>query len=747
MREQLKFLEPVQRWDEAIPLGNGRVGCLIWGTAQALRFGLDRTDIWDLSVPKNTDAPEFTYQNLVRLAHAGDTAEIRRIFDAPYQYPAPTKLPAGGLVMCFRQAASVASSLDIERAQANLLVGVGERRIKMEAICHAVNGTGMIRVEAPRQAFSAELQNPQYGCAEETQVWTYDPDQREISQGSLKNLHYPPVKKERRSVSDTLELLRYIQPAAAGFSYGVIAAIRQTQESTLIFWRIISSRDGEDWIAENERLLCEQILQGYEAHVRTHREWWSAYWEKSSVKLPDVLAKRQWDMTNYLFASCSRKGCYPMPLQGVWTADDGCLPPWKGDYHNDLNTQLCYSHFFKANHLKEGESFLDFLWRLRPEAARFAKEFYGTDGICLPGVMTIDGKPLGGWPMYSLSPTQQIWLCQSFDLYYQYTGDRRFLAERAWVYLRETALCITELLQLGEDGKYYLPVSSSPEIHDDEAKAWVTPNSNYDLALLRYLYQCLTDYAKELGLEKERLRWEQILERLPELAVDERGVLLLAPDEALRESHRHLSNAMAICPLRLIGYETPEDRRIVDAVIADYERLGTGMWVGFSFCWMSHLYAVQGNGEGAWEQLRIFWESFCSVNGFHLNGDYKNRGYSSFHYRPFTLEANMYAADALQEMLLQTQEGRIRLFPAVPQEWKKKGLAFTGFRAVGGIIVSAGMESGRIGFLELTADREQEVVVEASCLKEGMRVRLSAGKTWKWRSCERSGDMIECSQM
>ena len=142
-----------------------------------------------------------------------------------------------------------------------------------------------------------------------------------------------------------------------------------------------------------------------------------------------------------------------------------------------------------------------------------------------------------------------------------------------------------------------------------------------------------------------------------------------------------------------------------------------------------------------------FWESFCSVNGFHLNGDYKNRGYSSFHYRPFTLEANMYAADALQEMLLQTQEGRIRLFPAVPQEWKKKGLAFTGFRAVGGIIVSAGMESGRIGFLELTADREQEVVVEASCLKEGMRVRLSAGKTWKWRSCERSGDMIECSQM
>ena len=96
------------------------------------------------------------------------------------------------------------------------------------------------------------------------------------------------------------------------------------------------------------------------------------------------------------------------------------------------------------------------------------------------------------------------------------------------------------------------------------------------------------------------------------------------------------------------------------------------MWVGFSFVWMAHLYAVQGNGEGAYEQLRIFWESFCSPNGFHLNGDYKRRGYTTFHYRPFTLEANMYAADGLQEMLLQTRKGRIDLFPAVPESWKEK---------------------------------------------------------------------------
>lgn len=74
--------------------------------------------------------------------------------------------------------------------------------------------------------------------------------------------------------------------------------------------------------------------------------------------------EKQWYMTNYLFASTSREGGVPMPLQGVWTADEGTLPPWKGDYHNDLNTELSYTHYLKANHLEEGRCFLDFLWSL-----------------------------------------------------------------------------------------------------------------------------------------------------------------------------------------------------------------------------------------------------------------------------------------------------------------------------------------------------------------------------------------------
>lgn len=738
MKYQLKFGKSITKWDEAIPLGNGRIGSLIWGEPSALRFSLDRTDIWDRSVPMYTEREDFTYANLVKLAKEGKTEAIRELFDAPYQCPTPTKLPSGKLIFCFPEGEHVCSELDLETAEAKFAIISEKETCIVETLCHAVSKTGMIRVSASADSFRVKLENPEFGRRGGEEQLVYDPAHREISQGSLKKLHYPEAVKGTRSISENEEcgdvrkfkFFWFTQEVDAAFSYGIVVGKSTDTDTTEIFYRIVTSEDGEDWLQDAISALQSELSEGYEKCRLTHRKWWSEYWGKSRIKVPDPMFEKQWYLTNYLFASCSRKGEYPMPLQGVWTADDGMLPPWKGDYHNDLNTQLSYAHFYKANHLEEGESFLDFLWDKREAAQQFAEKFYQTKGICLPGVMTIDGKPLGGWPMYSLSPTHQIWLCQSFDLYYRYTWDRTFLRERAWVYFQETEQCIRGLLQKNEGGRYVLPVSSSPEIHDDEAEAWLTPNSHYDLALLRYLYETLIRFAEELG-ECPREEWTEILSCLPEFAVNEKGVLMLSPDESLEESHRHLSNALAICPLHLYRYEREDERKIIDSVIEDYERLGSGMWVGFSFAWMAHLYAIQRNGEGAYEQLRIFWDSFCSPNGFHLNGDYKRRGYTTFHYRPFTLEANMYAADGLQEMLMQTRKGQIDLFPAVPESWKEKGqeIAFEHFLGEGGILVSAKLKSGKDCQVRLEAKQEQGVCLNFAGKEQKMFLKAGEVKS------------------
>lgn len=730
MNYKIEWDDSILRWDEAVPLGSGKCGCLCWGTQKELRFSLDRTDIWERNGGWRPDG-NFTYAKLRELAEKGDTEKIREIFDAPYNQPAPTKLSPGKLLLSFsdEEEGGVSSRLELGDASAHLTVRTKQVCCGIRAWVHALRNLGILEVEAPPGIFAVRLLAPEFGVAKagELQPWRdYDEENRQISQGSTKLLCYPPAKWGEET--DGCESLRwFIQPLSDEDAYAIVVGQRGDREGTRIVWNILSSRDGSDWLEKGTADVRECLRLPVKALFEEHARWWREFWKKSSLCLPDKELERQWYMTNYLFAACSRKGYAPMPLQGVWTADDGMLPPWKGDYHHDLNTELSYSHYLKANHLEEGRCFPDFLWGLLEEGKSFAESFYGTKGCCLPAVMTIDGRPLGGWPMYSLSPTNQIWLCQSFVNYVRYTGDMDFLRERAYPYVRETGICMEGLLTEGEDGMLRLPISSSPEIHDDTADAWLTPVSNYDLALLHYLFDELDRMAAQLFLPEQE-RWRGIRRRLPELTVNEKGVLMLSPDESLEESHRHFSNAIAISPLERVVYEG-RGKEIIDAVISDYERLGTSWWVGYSFPWMAHLYAIAGKGEKAAEMLGIFRSSFCGPNGFHLNGDYKKAGYSHFTYRLFTLEGNMFAASALQEMLLQSKEGEVRLFPAVPEEWKKEGLCFSDFRCVGGLLCSASMESAGQVSWRIYAAFEQEVSVVWGSRR--VNRRLLSGETWE----------------
>ncbi len=710
----LTFKKTITKWDEGIPLGNGHLGALIWGKAEALRFSLDRADIWDLTPHPRIFEGDFTYQTMVQLVKEGKEEEIRRKFSSIYRGMTPSKLPAGKLILNLPSKGNVESSLSFGKAKADICV----EGIHMESFIHAKKQFGIVKVDLPLTAFSFSVESPGYRVGKGS---TYKIKENvRIDSASLNNLYYPaPVKETGKGYC------WFVQPVSDTFSYGVFALAKTKKDETLIAFGVGTSNEGENWQGEIKARLEEALETGYEKLLEEHCGWWEAYWDKSNISIPDQWMEHHWYLTNYLLASCSRKGGYPMQLQGLWTADNGNLPPWKGDYHHDLNTQLSYFSYLKANHLEEGECFLDFLWEMVEKGEAFARSFYGTDGMCLPSIMGLDGTPLGGWAMYSFSPVNQIWLCQFFERHYRYTGDMAFLEEKAYPYMKKTAGCILGLLE-EKDGKYYLPVSSSPEIHDDTIQAFLTPNSNYDLALMRYLFTKLTDLAKELK-NGEADKWQQILGRLPELAVNEEGIMLLSPDEELTESHRHFSHLMGIHPLRLLDYHSKEGKRLIDANIHRQEILGTGYWVGYSFSLMAEMYAISGNGNGAAWHLRTFWDSFCSPNGFHLNGDYKHHGISQFHYRPFTLEGNMCAADALQEMLLQSENGVISLFPAIPEEWQEEKVSFTHFRGEGGILVSAVLEGGKVTELSFENDSVEEIRIWDSPYLENM------AREQKWR--------------
>ncbi len=161
------------------------------------------------------------------------------------------------------------------------------------------------------------------------------------------------------------------------------------------------------------------------------------------------------------------------------------------------------------------------------------------------------------------------------------------------------------------------------------------------------------------------------------------------------ESHRHFSHAMAIHPLGLLDYSQGEEsQQIINATLKRMQEVGPDWWCGYSYSWFGNMKARAFDGEGAAQALKTFAECFCLPNTFHANGDQTNSGKSKFTYRPFTLEGNFAFASGIQEMLMQSHTGVIRIFPAVPASWQD--ISFQDLRAMGAFLVSAEQKGGKV---------------------------------------------------
>jgi alpha-L-fucosidase 2 len=181
---------------------------------------------------------------------------------------------------------------------------------------------------------------------------------------------------------------------------------------------------------------------------------------------------------------------------------------------------------------------------------------------------------------------------------------------------------------------------------------------------------------------------------------------------------------MAIHPLGLVHVEGGErDRRMIDASFRELDRLGTSQWTGYTFSWMAAMRARAGRGDEALRYLRDYVESFIVRNGFHVNGEQTRKGLSDLHYRPFTLEGNFAAAQAVHEMLLQSWGGVVRVFPAVPRQWSEAG--FADLRAEGGFAVSAERRDRRTQRVVIRSTASGRQTLRVKNPFEGKRYRAS----------------------
>jgi len=681
----LKFDSLASRWDEGMPLGNGWLGALLWQKDGNMRLSLDRVDLWDdRPMP---DINKLKYNWIIEQVKKNDYDTVQKLGDIPYEvYPAPTKIPGAALEFDLKSLGKVVSNeLDIKTA---LNVVKFENGTVFNCYIHATKTVGYFAFEnLGSPGIFPQLIVPNYNSGNAGSVGN------SVEGQGLEKLGYP-----KGTITKTASSILYHQPTWNGAYYEVLVRWQKFSSGTII---------GQWTIANNKPAVLPALDESLKepTYWPSHLAWWNDFWSRSSVSLPDTALEKQYYLEMYKFGCVARNNTPPISLQAVWTADNGNLPPWKGDFHHDLNTQLSYWPGYASNHLDLTASYTNWLWKVKEENKRWTKECFELDGLNVPGVTTISGKPMGGWVQYSVSPTTAAWVGQHFYWQWKYSMDENFLKERCYPYLNAIGIYLSGILRDRDaNNKLKLPLGSSPEINDNTIKAWFKNFTNYDLALIRNFYTENGEVSRRLMNKNARHSASQ-LNLLPDFDVNETG-FTVASGQDLEASHRHHSPYMAIYPFGLMDMSNRKDSTIVKNSLRHIEEKGTSQWCGYSFSWMACLYARANEADSAVKQLRIFASNFCSVNSFHLNGDQKGGQYSSFTYRPFTLEGNFAFAQGVHELLLQKRKDHIEVFPSVPASWKN--VSFKNLRAEGAFLISAKKENGIPVSLKIISEKGGE---------------------------------------
>lgn len=673
---------PPKKWVEGVPLANGRIGAMVWGDGRPLKITLDKYDAWETR-ERVLGPGEITYTKLRRLVAEGKRTEVEEsLFRRMRNGPRPTRLPMPRLEIDFGPSAKfLGATLSLRKAAATIRLLVGGSPLDVRLWVHARHNVlfiGMKGKAAQRAAVRVTMDHLDEKATQALQR----------------------MGKTDTVIKSGTDEGALHSKAPGGYEYAVAWRRATTdQGERVVGVSLLSREDSEDPLGAAQQAAARTCQTNGEA--ATHEGWWSEYWRKSFLTIPDARLEALYYIEMYKLGSSTRPGGYPITLQGLWTLD-GSMPPWAGDYHLDMNVQQSYWPIYASNRLDLGEPLYRTFYDCLPRWQHQAEQFFGFEGIWSGCAIGPRGERIWGYTGVELWPGNTAWLAHHYWLHYLYSQDKQFLRERALPFLRLAFLTYANLLETGPDGKLHVPLSYSPEWGDGALESLVQ-DPTCDLALIRFLGGAILESGRIVGVERELMvRVQSVLEKLSDYPQSENR-LFVSANQPLTASHRHHSHLMAIYPLGLLSPDGSEqDRRLIEASMAEISSRGTGAWTGWAFPWMSLIASRARYGNMAWQMLDVYQNMFIKANTFHVNGDPRRFGLSQFTYEPMTLEAGFGAAAAVMEMLLQSHHGRIRLFPSVPDRWH--AAAFSDLRAEGAFLVTAKLEQCKVPFVIVASE-------------------------------------------
>lgn len=740
----LRFKKPASIWEEALPLGNGFLGAMVYGKTDKELIEMNEDSLWTgTQMERFNPLSRENIGEIRELLKEGKVEEGQRLAERSFFASTPHSRhyqPLGQVWLQFdnrKQPENYKRTLDLEQALLQIRHEADGRIYERESFLSYPDQVFIYQINA---ADDGEVNFDLYLTRRDTRSGKTVSYLESIT---CENdcIYLTGYNGNRDSGIEFTMGASVLSEGGTVRSYGSRLVVEHAKQVTVYVVGRTSYRN------ENPKFWCEEQLRrvmkkSYSQLKTAHIQDYQKYYGRVDLKfdgdpscelltVPErlenikkgaddpSLAALYYNFGRYLMISSSREGSLPANLQGIWANE--FEPSWGSKYTININIQMNYWMSEKSGLSELHLPLMEHLKTMLPRGREVARNIYGLEGACAHHVTDIwgDCAPTDYNGSSTIWPYGFVWLCLHVIEHFQYTGDMDFMREY-YTILEENVKFLLGYLYQDGSGFYATGPSVSPEnvyITEDGQKASVCCSPAMDIEIIREFFLKYLEVCDCLGMNTYTEAVRERLEKLPPIKIGKYGQIMEWQEDYEEEEpgHRHISQLFALYPGTQIDRICTPRLAEAAAVTLKKRLMNGGGHTGWSCAWIIHFYARLFEGEEAYKMLRkLFTDS--TLDNLLDNCP------------PFVIDGNFGGANGILEMLVQDYGKRVVILPALPKELGTGCLK--GIRLKSGAVLNMSWKEGELRQLEIRAERDLEV--ELYIKKDVKRIELAARQIYRW---------------